>query len=132
MSGVYVTPASVFITPLERNVSEEGIECPGDIIPYNCSIQSNSEMVHLIWRVTLPGQISQAVIYNGIENLDNRSSLNSYISTYLTAFKSNEFILSTLEITVVSDIPANGIMLECLIDALGNDSTFVFINTSSK
>ncbi len=111
-------------------MSRDDIECPGDIIPYNCSIQSNSETVHLTWRVILPGQMSFNVTYYG--GFENRTRLNSYISTYLTGFRSDEFIHSTLEVTVRPDIPTDQIMLECSIGDLGNHTSTVFINTSGE
>ena len=122
--------ASVEIIPLDRNVSRNDIECPGDIIPYNCSIQSNSEAVHLTWLVTLPGEASVSVTYpNGDAN---RTSLNGYITTFLREFRSDEFIHSTLEVTVQPDLPTDQIMVECSIGDLHNDTIIVEINTSSK
>ncbi len=126
----FLFTAIVTIIPLERNVSRDDIECPGDIIPYNCSIESNSETVRLTWRVTLPGQTPFNVTYDG--EFGNRTSLNSYISTSLTGFRSDEFIHSTLEVTVQPDIPTDQIMLECSIGDLGNQITTVLINTSGE
>ncbi len=111
-------------------MSRNDIECPGDIVSYNCSIQSNSEMVHLTWHVTLPGQMPVNITYYGMSY--NRTNLSSYISTYLTGFRSDEFIHSTLEVTVHPDIPTDQIILQCSIDNLANDTTIVLINTSSE
>ncbi len=58
--------------------------------------------------------------------------MSSYISTYLTGFRSDEFIKSTLEVIVQPDIPTNQILLECLISGLENDTAIVRINTSSE
>ncbi len=125
--------ASVSIISLERIVSRDDIECPGDIIPYNCSILSNSETVHLTWRVTLPaGQIPINITYYSMTALDNSTSLNSYITTSLTGFRSDEFIHSTLEVSLQPGIPTDQIILECSIDDLGNDTIIVRINSSSK
>ena len=118
------------ITPLERDVSRDDIECPGDIIPYNCSILSNSETVHLTWRVTLPGEISISTTYPNA-NI-NRSRLSSYITTSLTGFRSDEFIHSVLEVAVYPDIPTDQIIVQCSISDLSNDTIIVAINKSSK
>lgn len=125
-----VFTALVEILPLERLVSRDDIECPGDIIPYNCSIQSNMEMVHLTWHVTIPEEMTINITY--FSDTTNRTQLNSYITTAVTAFRSDEFIHSTLEIRVVPDIPTDQIILECSIDNLGNDTYTVLINTSSE
>ena len=122
--------AVVEIIPLDRNVSRNDIDCPGDIIPYNCSIQSNSEAVHLTWLVTLPGEASISITYpNGSSN---RTSINSYITTFLTGFRSDEFIHSTLQVIIEPGIPTDQIMIECSIGSLGSDSTIVYVNQSGK
>ena len=123
--------AVVSIIPLERIVSRDDIECPGDIIPYNCSIQSNSETVHLTWRVTIPGQTPVYITYYNAT--DNDTSLNDYITTSVTGFESDRYIHSTLKITVYRGISMDQIMLECSINELGNESTtLVHVNTSSE
>ena len=122
--------ASVDIIPLERFVFREDIECPDDIIPYNCSIISNSETVHLTWVIMAPGQIPINITYNNISDI--RDSLNDYISSSVTAFRTDEFIHSTLEITVHPYISTDQIVLMCSIDDLRNDSIAVLVNTSSE
>ena len=123
--------ASVQIIPIERIVSRSDIECPGDIIPYNCSIQSNSETVHLTWRVILPGQMPINITLYPNVTIDG-VNFNSYIAASITGFRSDEFIHSTLEVTVQPDISTDQIMLECSIEDLGNDSVTVLINTSRE
>ena len=118
------------IIPLEPIMSREDILCPLDIIPFNCSIDSNSEVIHLMWRVLIPGEFQINITYSDVT--DELTNLSSYITTVLTDFKSDEYIFSTLEISVFSGIPTDKIMLECSIGNLANDSTTVFINTSSK
>ena len=107
--------------------TSDNILCPGDIIPYNCSIQSNSETVHLTWSVTIPGEIPVNITYFNIS--DDIANLNSFITTIVTAFRRDELIHSTLAVSVTS---VKELMLECSIGQLGNDTTIVFINTSGK
>ena len=113
-------------------MSRDDIECPEDIIPYNCSIQSNSETIHLTWSVTLPGQMSLNITYYSYLEFSDDLWLNSYITTSLLGFRSDEFIHSILEITVEPDIPTDQIKIECSIDNLENDTITVFINTSGE
>ena len=120
--------ALIEIIPLVRDVSRDNIECPDDIIAYNCSIQSNSEAVHLTWRVTLPGEEPISTTYPNARS--NRTSLNSYIATFLTGFRSEEFIYSTLEVTVQRGMSADEIVAECLIDELGNNTIIIRVNIS--
>ena len=120
--------AIVEIIPLNRSVARNDIECPGDIIPYNCSIQSNSEAVDLTWHVTLPGEASISITYPN--DRSNRTNLNSYISSSLEGLRSDEYIHSTLRITVHPDISTDQIMLQCSIADLGNDTAIVHISIS--
>ena len=120
----------VEIIPLGRVVSRTDIECPGDIIPYNCSIQSNSETIHLTWRVSIPGLSPINITYSNTTNAV--TNLTGYITSSVMGFRSDEFIYSSLEVTVQPEIPTEQIVLECLIDDLGNATTVVFVNISSK
>ncbi len=126
----YLCIASVSIFPLQRVTSRNDIECPGDIISYNCSIQSNSETVHLIWRVTLPGRIPINITYDSTSTLNDVDNLKSFISTSLDSLISDEYIESTLWVIVQVDIPANQTELECITGDLGIDSVSIFVNAS--
>ena len=122
--------ASVSILPLERMVSRDDIECPDDIIPYNCSIQSNSETVNLTWHVFIPNMLPLNVTYsNGSSQMIN---LTNYITTSVTGFQSDEYIHSVLMVRVYAGIPTYEIILQCSINGLGNDTRVVFVNSSGK
>ena len=112
--------------PLDRR---KEIDCPGDIISYNCSIESNSEEIQLTWRVTIPEQMPVEITYSNLST--SATPLTSYISTSVTGFQSEQYIHSYLEITVHLNIPTE-IMLECFMTDLGNDTEIVLINTSCK
>ena len=122
--------ASVSLIPLERTALRDDLDCPGDIIPYDCSFSSNSETLHLTWQVIIPGQAPINITYDGSENLHQATRLNSFVSTSLTRFTSDEFISSTLHIMV--DSSTNMIELQCSMDEDHNTSELVFINSSSK
>ncbi len=119
--------ASVEIIPLERVVSREDIDCPGDAIAFNCSILSNSEALLLTWRVTILGEMTINFTHD-TTNI-NQTSLNEYITTSLTGFENDEFIQSVLEITLQAGM-SDQIMVECSIGDLANASTIVDINAS--
>ena len=121
----------VTITPLPRVMENRYINCPGDIIPYNCLIQSNSERLHLIWRVNLPGQKPVDIIYNNNSNFSNTTSQSSiYITSSLVDFARDNYIESIIAITV--QLNFTQLILNCSIGDFGSTSTEVFINSSSK
>lgn len=120
------------IIPLPRIVSRSEIECPGDIIPYNCSIQSNSEALHLIWHITFPGLTPINIIYNDTSIHSNTSVLDGFVTASITRFIRDEYIESTLEITLQPNASQEHLLLQCFIEELGNDSTEILINSSRK
>ena len=111
-------------------MSRSDIECPGDTIPYNCSIQSNSETVHLIWRITLPGQAPINSTYDATSSLDTEDSLDASITTILTRFRNEEYIESVLTILVLKNVSLNSTIIECSSGDLDADTQIVFVNTS--
>ena len=122
--------ANVSIFQLDGVASRDEIDCPGDILRYNCSIMSNSESIHLTWRVTFPGQMPINVTYSNVTN--DLTNLNMYTTTSLTEFQNDEYVHSTLEITVQPDIPTDFITSECLISDLGHDTVFTHVNISGE
>ncbi len=117
----------VDIEPQQRSMARNDIECPGDTRPYRCSIVSDSDQ--LTWTISIQGQMSINITYS--ENTNDRTSLNSYITTVLTEHRSGVLIRSILEVTVRPDIPTDQIMLECS-NANVNDSAHFRINTARK
>ena len=122
--------ATVSIIPLEPIILRGDIRCPGDIIPFNCSILSNSETIHLMWLFTIPEMMSKNVTYSNTTS--GRDTLTPYLSTYVTDFQSDQYIHSTLEFTVQPGIPIDEFTLNCSISGLGFNTTVVHINSSSK
>ncbi len=125
--------ASINLTALQRNVSRQDIECPGDTIPYMCSVQSNSETVQLRWLITFPGQDAITVLYSNDsdQNIMDRVYLDMNITTTLIVYsREDEFIESELELTVLQNIPMNGTMLECRSEGLDSELRIVSVNTS--
>ena len=124
--------AAVSVYLLERNTARVGIDCPGDTISYNCSILSNSETIHLIWTITLPGQASINITYDSTSTLNNNDIMGANINTILKEYRRDEYIESILTLTVLSDIVLDGSMIGCSISDLSNNSTMVYVNTTGK
>ena len=121
------------INPLERISNRNDLECPGDTIPYNCTIVSNSEFVHLIWRVTLPGLVPIKITYVDVQNGSNVSSFNSnIIATSLEQYSQDQYISSRLELTIQANFSIDQTQLECSIGNIGNDSVVTEIDSSGK
>ena len=120
--------ASVSLIP---NVRDVLIDCPGDMFYHNCTILSNSETIHLTWRITLPGQLPFNLTYDMSSSVgDTLTSGN--IRTLLTTFVDEQSVASILELTLSSTENFNLTQLECLIDDLGSDSFTVFVNASGE
>ena len=113
-------------------MSRNDIDCPGDIIPYECSIFSNSETLHLIWRVTIPGQEPRSIKYNNTLLDHSTIDLNNFVNAQLRNYEIDAYITATLKIILQAGILINQTKVECIIRDLGNDSLYVFVNTSSK
>ena len=117
---------------IERIVPRSDIECPGDIIPFNCFVESNSETVHLTWRVTLPTGVTVNITHNSASSINQIHQVNSFISSSLTQFMNDEYIESSLNITIVADVLVNQTKIECLIGSLGNDTVYMLVNKSGN
>lgn len=117
------------IAAKERNVSRSDIECPGDVIPYNCSVWSNSENVQLTWIITFPDQTAFNVTYSS--NYNTSVDLGMGIITLLTEYVEDQYIESLLVLTV-QNVSMNGTQLECKSAALDSMTVTVSINISSK
>lgn len=95
------------------------IECPGDTRSYRCSVITNRDRAQITWTVTIPEEMPISVTYFNY-TMDMVTILNSYITTVVTNFSSQEFIFSTLEITVRPET-ADSIRLECSNEIVDDD-----------
>ena len=121
--------ASVSLLPLPRSSSGPDIDCPGDTISFSCSIQSNSETIHLTWQVNITGQMPVNITYDAANT--EETVLNDFITTSLNNISSG-YLESTLVFTVQPSISQVTIMLECFIEGLGNESAVELVNISGK
>lgn len=128
--------ASVVIT--SENSIDSGIDCLGDSISFNCSVQTNSEQPELIWTVSLPQLETRLTIrYDHESVINNRDNLGLNITALLTQFR-NESVLnhrtihlaSTITLKMLEDISVNGTSLECYTEELDNDAATVLIDYS--
>ena len=118
--------AMVSLNQLTRNNSINEIECPGDMIRYNCSVQSNSENVQLTWHVTLPGMMFINITYDETSNHNAMDSLEMNIITALNVYE-NERIESSITFTLLMGLVTNGTVLECMSEGLDADSVVVIV-----
>ena len=103
--NIFFATAIVVIYPLERAMQNLDISCPGDIIPYNCSIHSNSETIQLTWRVLLNEKVQINITYNGSSELfPKKMQLGTYANTYLSRYIQDAYIESILELRLPPDL----------------------------
>ncbi len=112
---------------VEKNVSRGDIDCPNDVITYNCSIQTNSENIFLIWEFTFPnGTQPQRVAYNSSSTLQLPTTLGMGFEVRLTDYVQDEYIESVVKLTLMTDVVnVNGIVLECSTDIADAEVTVV-------
>ncbi len=125
---IFIT-ASVILDEFSRSAD---IECPGDTISYNCSILSNSEAVHLVWRITFPDTMPISITYDNESILDDIDYLRQDTSSILTTYRSDEYIESILIFTLITIDILNGTEVECKIGDLDEMTVTLFINSSGE
>ena len=109
------------------------IDCPGDTIIYNCSVLSNSEMVHLTWYVTFPGLTPINITYGNDSSINISSHLGMNVSATLMRYEADQYIESVIMFTLLKNVTLNGTLLECSVaPSLDSDNMFVLVNTSGK
>jgi hypothetical protein len=124
--------ASVELTLLERSVYDS-IECPGDKILYNCSVESNSENVQLTWVVTFSDSTTfNKTYYNISDNITDGTMNDLGISTVLTRYVEDQYIESLITFTVLDGVHLNGSVLTCRSNALDESSVDVYVNTTGE
>ena len=106
----------------------EEIDCPGDTIAYNCSIESNTEDLHLTWSVVFPEGLPIEKTYHALSR-DYEEFLDMEVSAMLVDFKEG-YIQSSIRL-VVTDSSMNGTIVTCGIDDLDVESVVITLNTSS-
>ena len=124
--------ATVDLVLLLRNVSRPDIECPGDVILFRCSVQSNSETVQLSWLVTFPGQETITISYNNESNTNTLEYYPVNITARLTQYTSDQSAESELQLTVLQNVTMSGTILECMSEDLASRNVTVSVNTSGN
>ena len=81
--------------------------------------------------MVLPDGLSLNLTYDNTSTTNVPYSLNEFISSTLTQFRSDEYTESTLSITVLADSLINQTKLECIIGNV-DDTVYVEANTSGK
>ena len=105
------------------------IDCPGDTLTYNCSIESNSETLHLTWNITFPEEMPIYFTFNSTSILFTRYDWNIGVSAFLTRYSDQEYVESIVTFTLLDNVTLNGTKLECRIADLDNEVIAVSLNT---
>ena len=111
-------------------ISRDDIECPGDTIPYICSVQSNSENIMLMWLVTFPGKAPLTMTYTNFSHAETLNSLGMNVTTVVTNNEMGDFIESVIVLTVLRNVSMNGTLVECRSEDLDSVIVTVHVNTS--
>lgn len=108
---------NITILPLPRIVASSNIECPGDVIPYSCSVQSNSD--------TDLYQVQNLVL--GIPKLEYTLVSN------ISRITGSDFGTSIINVVLPVDVMSvNNTEIECRIENYGDDRIHVELITSGK
>ena len=121
--------ATILLANVTRSFTRTDIDCPGDTVTYECRVQSNSEMVQLMWLVTFPGQKAITMFYINDSYVNITSNLGMNISTTLTQYTVDESIESKITITVLRNVSMNGTLVECRSEDLGRETEILYVNS---
>ena len=89
-------------------------------------------MMHLIWRITIPGMLPASMTYDKTSALHVPSDLSANSKITLTKFSNEEYIESTLVFKVVENVNMNNTLLECIITDLGKANKSIIVNKLGK
>lgn len=130
---MFVIAATVNLVLLEQEKMSTEIDCPGDTITFNCSIESNTEDLHLVWTLTFPKMLPFEVLYDGT-NLtfdavdDNEMNVTTSLLNYDIL---DGYIESVITLTVLdANVSMDGTAVECSIADLDYKNITLLINTS--
>ena len=122
--------ALITLELVDSDMVSSDIDCPGDTLTYNCSIESNSETLHLTWNITFPEEIPIDFTFNSTSILFTWYDWDIGVSAVLTGYIDQEYVKSTIIFTIMNDVILDGTELECSITDLGNEISILYINTS--
>ena len=121
------------LTLHERITQRSDIDCPGDTISYNCSVESNSETVELTWIITLPNEFAPInITYNSTSLLNQRDQLDIYVNSTLTEYTHDQYIETLITFTLFEDVDINGTELQCRSSDLDSVIVEVFANITGN
>ncbi len=118
---------------LTRTVSRTDIDCPGDTLPFRCSILSNSETIQLTWHIFFPDKMLPIrFTYDNTSMLNNVAVLALNITAVLTSYVKDESAESIITLTVLKGVPMNETKIQCSSEELDNITVAVYVNTAGK
>lgn len=115
--------AAVYLNE-ERNLPN--IDCFGSAISYTCSIMTNAEYLHLVWRVNIPHMVPMSVVYLQDTSINTTTTFTPALSATLMTIAEG-FIQSVIEFIPQSpaDLSYNGTTVECSIANLANNTVIL-------
>ena len=125
-------PAMVTLEFLEDVMMFEEIDCPGDTISYNCSIQSNTETLHLSWTVLFPNMDPIEITHYSDSSFDDEEYQLSDVIINTTLVDVREGYIESAITLLVTNSSMNGSILECSISDLDSDEIVITIISSGQ
>lgn len=95
----------------------KNINCPGDVVSYNCSI-SSPNILHLTWLVTLPGSPTINVTYTRISSRNSPTSHHRSFSSVLSSYIDEQYIESIIMFSVLREIDITGTTVQCTMGTI--------------
>ncbi len=87
---------------------------------------------HLIWNITFPNLMPLSATYNSSSLINRERSLPLATRTFLTQYRSAEYIESLLVFTVMKDVILTGTRVECEFRDHDKKTDTLFINNNNS
>lgn len=113
----------LFLT--QTTTSRPSIDCIGDSVTYNCSIQSNREHAFLMWEITNPEQMPIEIIFDNSSSLSVVMNYDMNISAVLTRYIRDEYVESTITLTLLRP-DMNGTLVNCSTPIVNAEEVWLF------
>ena len=109
----------------------ELIDCPDDVISYQCKVESNHDELHLTWNITTPGSQPMTIQYNRNSDKLTSTQLGVGITSYLSEYNPTEgYIKSFLVINLKKKGILNRIHLKCYMTDISTNEKTTYIRKS--
>lgn len=115
--NLYLFIGNISLTSVDEDLPPGVIKCPGDVIQYNCVIQSSTGNISLTWHVIVPGLTPISITYDEYSSTNTVDLLDMNVTTILTSLErndNNQSIESVIMLVQPECQPRNAtILLKC-------------------